>query len=60
MDKIEENRLWEERERNRPHTRYCMENGCKEEAVIDYNDHGHWVCMYHYDKLNDEFDEEYR
>lgn len=39
---------------------FCMEEGCIQPAAIDYNDHGHWVCMYHYDKLNDEFDEEYR
>lgn len=38
----------------------CKERNCKEPATKDYNGHEHWVCDYHYDKLNDEFDEEYR
>lgn len=38
----------------------CMESNCDKPATKDYNGHGHWVCDRHYDKLNDEFDEEYR
>lgn len=38
----------------------CKERNCNEPATKDYNGHEHWVCDYHYDKLNDEFDEEYR
>ncbi len=38
----------------------CKEKNCEKKAIIDYNGHGHWVCRYHYDKLNDQFDEEYR
>lgn len=38
----------------------CKERNCKDKATIDYNGHGHWVCKYHYDKLSDYFDEEYR
>ncbi len=38
----------------------CKERNCKDKATIDYNGHGHWVCRYHYDKLSDYFDEEYR
>ena len=38
----------------------CKERNCEKEATIDYNQHGHWVCQYHYDKLSDYFDEEYR
>lgn len=38
----------------------CKERSCNEPATKDYNGHEHWVCDYHYDKLNDEFDEEYR
>lgn len=38
----------------------CKERNCNEPATKDYNGHEHWVCNYHYDKLNDEFDEEYR
>lgn len=37
----------------------CMEKNCNEHATIDYNGHGYWVCDYHYNKLSDEFDEEY-
>jgi len=28
----------------------CKEEGCEKFAVIDYNQHGHWNCQYHYDK----------
>ena len=38
----------------------CLEKNCKEKATKDYNQHGHYVCDYHYEKLNDEFDEDYR
>lgn len=38
----------------------CKERNCKTKAEKDYNGHGHWVCKYHYEKLNDYFDEEYR
>jgi len=38
----------------------CKEPNCNEKATIDYNGHGYWVCRYHYDKLSDYFDEEYR
>ena len=38
----------------------CLENNCKEKATKDYNGHEHYVCDYHYEKLNDEFDEDYR
>jgi len=37
----------------------CME-GCGKPATKDYNGLFHWVCDYHYDKLNDEFDDEYK
>lgn len=29
-------------------------------GLIDYNGHGHWVCESCFDRLNDEFDEEYK
>jgi len=38
----------------------CKERNCETKAEIDYNSHGHWVCKYHYEKLSDYFDEEYR
>lgn len=38
----------------------CKEKNCKNYATKDYNGHDHWVCDYHYTKLNDDFDEEYR
>ena len=38
----------------------CLENNCEEKATKDYNGHKHYVCDYHYRKLNDEFDEDYR
>ncbi|HWY34398.1 MAG TPA: hypothetical protein VNX68_07105 [Nitrosopumilaceae archaeon] len=37
----------------------CVENNCKRPAVIDYNEHEHWVCQEHYDSLSRYFDEEY-
>ena len=37
----------------------CMEKHCTSFAVVDYNGHGHWVCKYHDDKLNKEFEDEY-
>jgi len=36
----------------------CNQPNCKEIAAMDYN--GDKVCEYHYKKLNDYFDEEYR
>ena len=39
---------------------YCSEKNCDEVATIDYNGHKYYVCDYHYEKLNDEFDEDYR
>ncbi len=38
----------------------CKERNCESKAEIDYNGHNHWVCKYHYEKLSDYFDEEYR
>lgn len=38
----------------------CKEKNCTEKASKDYNGHKHYVCDYHYRKLNDYFDEEYR
>lgn len=38
----------------------CSEKGCTEKATKDYNGHRYWVCNYHYEKLNNYFDEEYR
>jgi len=38
----------------------CLEDNCEEKATKDYNGHKHYVCDYHYRKLNDEFDEDYR
>ena len=37
----------------------CMISYCNEKHVIDYNGCNCIVCQLHYDKLNDEFDEEY-
>jgi len=37
----------------------CMEDNCMNPATKDYNGHGHFVCDRHYEKLNNEFDEEY-
>jgi len=33
---------------------------CGKPAVRDYNGHEYWVCKRHFDKLSDEFDEEYK
>lgn len=38
---------------------HCMEPHCINQATKDYNGHNHFVCDYHYEKLNDYFDEEY-
>lgn len=38
----------------------CKEKNCNSYATKDYNGHEHWVCDYHYNRLNNEFDEEYR
>lgn len=38
----------------------CCKINCQNWAEIDYNNHGHYVCMMHYDSLNREFDEEYK
>ena len=38
----------------------CAEKNCKHYAVRDYNGCGHWVCEYHFNKLSDEFDDDYR
>jgi hypothetical protein len=38
----------------------CKEKNCENYATKDYNGHDHWVCDYHYNKLNDDFDEDYR
>ena len=38
----------------------CLEKNCSEKATKDYNGHKHYVCDYHYRRLNDYFDEEYR
>ena len=38
---------------------HCMEPHCMNPATKDYNGHNHFVCDYHYEKLNDYFDEEY-
>jgi hypothetical protein len=38
----------------------CKEILCKQPATKDYNGHGYWVCDDHNDKLDREFDEEYR
>ena len=38
----------------------CLEENCNDPAKKDYNGHNHYVCEYHYKKLSDEFDEEYR
>jgi len=38
----------------------CKEKNCKDLAIKDYNGHQYWVCNRHFDKLNDEFDEEYK
>lgn len=38
----------------------CKEENCEEKATKDYNGHKHYVCDFHYDKLNKEFDEDYR
>lgn len=37
----------------------CKEKGCENHATKDYNGHGYYVCDYHYEKLNDYFDEEF-
>lgn len=38
----------------------CMESKyCEEKATKRYSG-DHYVCDYHFDKLNDEFDEEYK
>lgn len=42
-----------------PENTICNQKNCKDEATKDYNGHGCYVCDYHYDKLSDEFDEEY-
>lgn len=38
----------------------CMEKGCSRFATKDYNGHQHWACDRHFDKLHDEFEDEYR
>lgn len=38
----------------------CQEGKCEEWASKDYNGHGHYVCERHYDKLSEEFDNEYK
>lgn len=38
----------------------CKERYCPNYATTDYNGHGHYVCEYHDDKLNREFEEEYK
>lgn len=38
----------------------CVEHNCKKFATADYNGHGHWVCDYHNEKLNRDFDEDYQ
>lgn len=37
----------------------CMYEGCNDFATKDYNSHEYYVCEHHFDKLNDEFDDEY-
>ena len=38
----------------------CKEKNCKQKATNDYNGCKYYVCAYHYKKLNNEFDEEYK
>lgn len=38
----------------------CVEKNCRDKATKDYNGFKYYVCDYHYKKLNDEFDEDYR
>lgn len=38
----------------------CVEKNCNDDAVRDYNGHGHWVCDYHDRKLTNEFEEDYK
>ena len=38
----------------------CKEQNCEDIATIDYNGNEHWVCKYHYKKLNNDFDEDYK
>jgi len=41
-----------------PEGKKCEE--CNNFATKDYNGYEYYVCDYHYNKLNDEFDEEYK
>jgi len=43
-----------------PKGQICMEKNCNELAAFDYNGMGYFVCPRHDEKLNNEFDEEYR
>ena len=38
----------------------CKEKNCNKFATKDYNGCGHFVCDYHDEKLNNEFDNEYK
>lgn len=47
-------------ERNFINKQICTAEGCNEISVRDYNGHGDYCCEYHWNKWNDEFDEEYK
>jgi hypothetical protein len=47
-------------EEEKPDLGICKEKNCNDTATADYNGHGHYVCDYHNNKLNDYFDEEYK
>jgi acyl-CoA thioesterase YciA len=38
----------------------CKYKNCDRFATHDYNGHGYFVCDMHYEKLSDEFDNEYK
>lgn len=38
----------------------CREKGCTKFATTDYNGHGYWVCDRHDERLNEEFEDEYK
>jgi len=42
-----------------PEGKICMEKGCMDKATRDYNGMDYWVCDYHNEKLNKEFEEDY-
>ncbi len=50
----------EQPEKENPDLGKCKEKGCNNDAIIDYNEHKHYVCRSCYDYLSRYFDEEYR